>query len=257
MQLLKDRLDLEAFFVGLVKSDHSLLLLDYDGTLAPFREERGEAVPYPGVTARLEQLMTQPRTRVAIISGRWSKDLRPLLGMAKPPEIWGCHGVERPDGRIVGISPATAAALNEAEIWAEQVGLADRIERKPASLAFHWRGLKKGEAARITRSVQAKWPPGSEHDGLALKEFDGGLELRPSGLNKGGAVRMILAGVDASDPVAYMGDDFTDEDAFAELGGRGLKILVRSERRETQADLRLEPPEELLSFLDRWLKSTS
>jgi len=256
MQLLNDRLDLEAFFVELAKSNHSLLLLDYDGTLAPFHEERDEAVPYPGVKERLEKLMTHPHTEVAIISGRWSKDLLPLLGMAKPPEIWGCHGVERPDGSIVGISPATAAALNEAEIWAEQVGLGDRVERKPASLAFHWRGLRKEEAARIVRSVAAKWPPGSERDGLTLKEFDGGLELRPSGLNKGGAVRKILERFDTSHPVAYLGDDFTDEDAFAELGERGLKVLVRSEPRETGADLRLSPPDELLSFLDRWLENT-
>ncbi|RME26788.1 MAG: trehalose-phosphatase, partial [Candidatus Zixiibacteriota bacterium] len=53
-----------------------------------------------------------------------------------------------------------------------------------------------------------------------------------------------------------LGDDRTDEDAFAALSSRGLKVLVRSEPRETAADLRLVPPDELRSFLDRWLEAT-
>jgi len=255
MQIIDDRLDLEAYFVELGKSRQSLLLLDYDGTLAPFREERDQAVPYPGIVERLELLKSNLRTHTAVISGRWSKDLIPLLGMAKPPEIWGCHGVERPDGSIVGVRPEVAVALSEAEIWAEQIGLTGYSERKPISLAFHWRGLPEGDTARIRNEVTAKWPLDEEQQGLILKEFDGGLELRPVGLDKGGAVKAILERTEKSDPVAYLGDDFTDEDAFEELGDRGLKVLVRKESRETKADLRLEPPKELLAFLDRWIAS--
>jgi len=257
MQVINDRLDLKAFFAGLAKSRQSLLLLDYDGTMAPFRKERDQAVPYAGVVERLVRLMESGRTRVAIISGRWSKDLLPLLGMKSPPEIWGCHGTERPDGTIEGISREIAANLNKAEIWAEQKGLLGRIERKPASLAFHWRGLPEEEAARIRSAVTEKWSLDGAGDGLILKEFDGGLELRPVGLDKGGAVRKMLEEFDSSAPVAYLGDDLTDEDAFEALGDRGLKVLVRDEPRETLADLIIVPPEELLTFLDNWLDSLS
>lgn len=255
MQVINKRLDLEAFFVELAKSPRSLLLLDYDGTLAPFREERDQASPYPGVAERLERLQACERTRVVIISGRWSKDLRPLLGLANPPEIWGCHGAERPDGSIVGVSPETAVVLSEAEIWAEQVGFSDRSERKPASLAFHWRGLPAERAAQIRKAVLERWPLDKEQAGLILREFDGGLELRAIGPGKDGAVRAIVEQSGSIHPVAYLGDDLTDEDAFAALGGRGLKVLVRRDSRETRADLRIEPPEELLAFLDRWLES--
>ena len=40
---------LERFFERLPGAPARVLLLDYDGTLAPFRVERDEAVPYAGV----------------------------------------------------------------------------------------------------------------------------------------------------------------------------------------------------------------
>ena len=40
--------------------------------------------------------------------------------------------------------------------------------------------------------------------------------------NKGDAMRTILAEMDADAPVAYLGDDQSDEDAFRALQGRGL-----------------------------------
>jgi trehalose-phosphatase len=255
MQLINDRLDLDEFFEGLARPNRSLLFLDYDGTLAPFRDARDQAFPYPGVVPRLERLMEQPTTRVALISGRWSRDLRPLLGMENPPEIWGCHGLEKPDGTLRKLGAETEMSLEEARKWAARAGLADQSEPKPASLAFHWRGIKDDEATRIKDAVTARWPLNQQRDGLILKEFDGGLELRPVGLGKDGAVKAILEEIDISTPVAYLGDDLTDEDAFKALGDRGLKVLVRSEPRETLADLRIEPPDELLEFLDRWLKS--
>lgn len=253
MQIINDRLDPEEFFGELEKSKQSLLFLDYDGTLAPFRERRDEAYPYPGVVARLERLQKGTSSRLAIISGRWSRDLKPLLGMDNPPDIWGCHGLERPDGSMRRLGAGAETALEDARVWAARAGLSDRSEPKPASLAFHWRGLSPEQAEETKKAVTARWPLGEARDGLILKEFDGGLELRPVGLGKGGAVESVLNGLDDSAPAAYLGDDLTDEDAFESLGNRGLKVLVRPEPRETLADIRIEPPGELLDFLDRWI----
>jgi trehalose-6-phosphatase len=54
-------------------------------------------------------------------------------------------------------------------------------------------------------------------------------------------------------PIAYLGDDLTDEDAFVALGYRGYSILVRGEVRASSARFWLRPPEELLGFLDGWI----
>jgi trehalose-6-phosphatase len=52
--------------------------------------------------------------------------------------------------------------------------------------------------------------------------------------------------------IAYLGDDMTDEDAFAVMKPRGIGVLVRPEFRETAADIWIRPPRELLAFLGHW-----
>ena len=49
MKILNPNLDLDLFQEKLSVASHKVLLLDYDGTLAPFTEERMTAVPYPGI----------------------------------------------------------------------------------------------------------------------------------------------------------------------------------------------------------------
>jgi hypothetical protein len=75
------------------------------------------------------------------------------------------------------------------------------------------------------------------------------------GLDKGDAVRIILAEIGPQVPVAYLGDDITDEGAFLALGTRGLTALVRPEWRKTAAALWMRPPEGLRDFLTRWLQA--
>src|ERR1700683_2707419 len=48
--------DTKDFIDELRKSAFSVLLLDYDGTLAPFSLDRDVAVPYPGVRAVLQNI---------------------------------------------------------------------------------------------------------------------------------------------------------------------------------------------------------
>ncbi len=56
-------------------------------------------------------------------------------------------------------------------------------------------------------------------------------------------------------PVAYLGDDNTDESAFRVMQGRGISVLVRPQRRRTAAQVWMRPPDELLDFLGLWLKA--
>jgi trehalose-6-phosphatase len=68
------------------------------------------------------------------------------------------------------------------------------------------------------------------------------------------AVETIIA-EEGDAVIAYLGDDFTDEDAFSAIKGKGLSALVRPEWRPTSADVWIIPPEELLSFFDRWIEA--
>jgi trehalose 6-phosphate phosphatase len=256
MKVLHSTVDLRGFFADLAGAGGRALLLDYDGTLAPFCVERDRAVPYHGVREALAAILHSGRCRIVIISGRRAEEVVPLVGLEPLPEIWGCHGWERrlPNGTVLAkpLSPDTSGALTKARQWAVSEGLWGRCEEKVGSLAVHWRGLD-GAAIRAMRDrVSGGWVPYAGGTGLQLREFDGGLELRAKGMDKGEAVRTILSELPPGAAVAYAGDDETDEDAFRVLSGQGLGVLVRTDVRPTAAAVWVRPPEELLEFLDRW-----
>ena len=146
--------------------------------------------------------------------------------------------------------------LRLAADWMVAMDWGGQIERKPLSVALHWRGLSPGKIEEMRATVLDYLPRLTKGTDLALHEFDGGVELRPGQITKASVVETILGEV-RTGAVAYLGDDFTDEDAFAALRGRGLGVLVRDELRETKADLWLRPPDELLDFLKRWEEATS
>jgi trehalose-phosphatase len=235
-------------------------MLDYDGTLAPFHVDRFEARPYPGVEDRLAALSALSRIRLVLVSGRSARELGDLLRPGIRAEIWGSHGRERlnSDGayELFGLNPVQQAALERVGLEMSMLGFGETLEVKPSSLAIHWRSFEPSTQERIRSRVQAIFARLGETGGLHLLPFDGGVELRSTDRTKGTAVEQVLAQEPAALPAAYLGDDLTDEDAFAAMGNRGYSILVRTEVRESCAQFWLRPPEELLAFLDQWIAAS-
>lgn len=251
---------LGAFFEALRDAPGRVLMLDYDGTLAPFRMEPHMALPYPGVCELLDAIMAITDTRVVIVSGRWIRDLIPLLGLRRLPELWGSHGRERlwPDGRyeFTAIPQDSLRALFNADAWEAQVRQSGgRVERKPASLAIHWRGLSSGRTDQIRAFVDKAWEALPGRDGLDLRRFDGGIEVVVRGCSKATAVERILSESGPGALAAYLGDDLTDEDALGAIRGRGLGVLVSDSPRRSVAEVWLRPPQEVRAFLRQWAQT--
>jgi trehalose 6-phosphate phosphatase len=248
----------DEFLERIESSPQSLLMLDYDGTLAPFVEHRDSAVPYRGIPELIAEIMSA-QTRVVIVSGRNTIEVMELLGLNPAPEIWGAHGLERrrPDGTLtVGrVDRRSASAIKTALQWAQQNGLGAQVEEKAGGLAIHWRGLDPTTIEKIYQNAMVSLMPLTRVSRLSLMEFDGGLELRVRSCNKGHVVDELLSEM-GDVPAAYLGDDRTDEDAFRSLQGRGLTVLVRKQLRPTAAELWLCPPDELISFLNDWLRAS-
>jgi trehalose 6-phosphate phosphatase len=247
---------LKHFFRALERSPQSALLLDYDGTLAPFSVDRAKALPYPGIAQILQEIVDTSRTRVVIITGRSARDVSPLLNIDPFPEVWGSHGLQRlrPDGSLdmPELEPRALQGLEEAERWLSYQGLHHMAEPKPGSIAVHWRSLDRNAAIQLRGRILLGWLPIAQNASLGVLEFDGGVELRTPARDKSDAIRTILEEIAPHTPVAYLGDDRTDEPAFRALQHRGLTVLVRRERRRTGAQAWLKPPEQLLEFLARW-----
>jgi trehalose-phosphatase len=251
--------DRDWFFKELSPASHRVLLVDYDGTVAPFTMNRHRAVPYPKITEFLRCIMTSCGTRLIILSGRAAREIPPLLGLQPAPEIWGTNGIERiyGDGRYEEFHRSDDAlqVLAHAEVQLEREGLGEHIEVKLAGVALHWRGLPAKEVLNIRTQAYLILETLAVPPDLVLAEFEEGVEIRLSSANKGDAVRDLLSKLDPKVPVAYLGDDATDEDAFRALNGRGLSVLVGPKHRFTAAQIWLRPPDELIQFLIRWIVS--
>jgi trehalose-phosphatase len=235
---------------------HRCLVLDYDGTLAPFRTDRMKAFPLDGVVELLTTIRDETETHLAIMTGRPLKELLALLGDLDIP-VSASQGSEFmfPDGRHQTLVPSDRQRerLDRAEAEAEAAAPGGRIERKIAGVALHTRGMDADEARRIQRHVCDAWEEDSHDYGLDCRFFNGGIELRIKNVDKGTALNALLEDQPLDSLCVYLGDDETDEDALLVLRGRGYGIKVGNPGIPTYARGRLEDPEEVREFLRSWI----
>lgn len=259
MQVLESNLALDQFLGQLDGSQTGALVLDYDGTLAPFCRDRLNAFPYPGVSQALFRIMRTGSTRIGIVSGRPVEEVIPLLGIFPIPEIWGLDGLQRlwPDGtcRTSPLSDFDQLILAKASSWLDHEELRHFAEFKTGSITVHWRGLTAMDADRIADTVRKEWTRLARFSRMHVLDFDGGIEIRPNKPSKADALLTIQGELEPGVPLAYLGDDRVDEEAFGVLRDcrQALTLLVRDEWRETNAKGWIKPPGELLEFLQRWI----
>ena len=214
--------------------------------------------PTPGLPELLARIATRAGTRVAVVTGRRCRSPSATSCRSIPPvEVWGLHGRERlhADGRRESwpVSARARAGLTQAAAWARASDLADRIEEKDGALAFHFRDLAAADSsAELARGVAVALAPLALDSGLDLRAMAAGLELREPGRDKGDAVTTLLGEMAPGGFAVYLGDDDTDEDAFAAIAGRGVGVLVRETWRPTRATAWLRPPAGLVVLLAAW-----
>jgi trehalose-phosphatase len=246
---------LGAFWSRLKKTGKGILMMDYDGTLAPIEAHPKKGLPFPGVRERVRRITRSPTCRLVIVSGRWTTDLVELLDLDPVPEIWGCHGMERlhPDGLLEtgDLHEQEILGLVEADQWAISEGLKEMSEKKPGCVALHYESDETLEP-EFKEMAKTTWERIARNRGLDLHEFHGGIELRPPGHDKGNVVDTLLSESGDNPTAVFLGDGMSDEDAFRAIKGRGLGILVSEQWRPTEAQAWLKPPGQLLDFLDTW-----
>ncbi len=225
-----------------------LVATDYDGTLAPIVEDPSDARPVRESLVALRALAAQPGTHVSVISGRALVDLAALSGLEGPVMLVGSHGSEFDHDFVRSLSPAQTdlrqRVLDEMHRVAES-GAGFRIEPKPASVAFHYRGVADAAADHAVASLTsgaAAW------DGVRVKHGKKVIELAVVHTSKGDAIDTLRHRVGAS-AVLYFGDDVTDEDAFARLQGPDVAVKVGAG--ETAAPFRIADPTEVARRLAR------
>jgi trehalose 6-phosphate phosphatase len=230
--------------------------LDYDGTLAPFEIEHMEAYPLDGIRGLLYELSEVNDSTLAIISGRPIRELIALVGELKI-YFAGSHGYELryPDGRLHRRHPRPhqKRGLLRARQKGVSLGFTEKMEVKIASIALHTRGIPAPQAASMEREISEEWFGIAHRYDLELRRFNGGIEMRAAGWNKGDIVGQILS-LHASDTLpVYIGDDETDEDVFTMIRDRGIGIRVGFSAGTSAAQGGLPNCEAVRKFLETWL----
>jgi trehalose 6-phosphate phosphatase len=217
--------DLKAAVTRISRTPQLLVACDYDGTLAPIVDDPTRAEPLPEAAAAIRELASLPQTTVAVISGRALRDLAALSRLPSEVRLVGSHGSEFDVGFAARIAPDAAALRTRlgqaiAEIVREHRGV--RLEQKPASVAIHTRGIGHEQSLTIAEAIRsgpATWP------GIYITTGKEVVELSVVAANKGVAVDELRTQMSAS-AVIFLGDDATDENAFANLQGPDVGIKI-------------------------------
>lgn len=233
-----------------------LLMLDFDGTLAPFTVARDAARPLPRSLELLARIAGAGGTDLAIVSGRPVSDLERLLGPV-PVLLVGDHGweVRENGGEVVRhpLPPAARETLDEAERRARAAGWSEQLERKRPAVVLHTRALPPERARDVEERCAAAWQPLAEAGHVRLDRIDRGLELRARGHDKGAVVRSLLSRSPVGTLAVFVGDDVTDEDAFEAVRDHGFGVRVGGTGRTTMAMGLLPSVEAVADFLEAWL----
>jgi trehalose 6-phosphate phosphatase len=193
----------------------AVIALDFDGTLAPIVERPQDSRLVDGgleVLRALAALVGQ----VAIISGRAADEAVRLGGLDGVPgiRVLGHYGLQSwQDGELT--SPAPDAGIERVREALPDL-LADApegvyVEDKHHSIAIHTRPAAAPQQAldELTPALLGL----AERCGLEAVPGKFVLELRPVGIDKGSALRALVADVGAT-TVIYVGDDVGDLPAF-------------------------------------------
>lgn len=230
------------------------VFLDYDGTLTPIVARPELAVLAEEMRSTLRRLAGTWPTQ--IISGRGLEDVRRLVGI---DSLWmaGSHGFDIAPprgvrgGKLVApdVEPRVHRAVEELlRATADIPGVL--VEDKRFSIAVHYRLADERSAPIIERAVDevvASDPALRKSYGKKVFQLEPALDW-----NKGKALLWLLqvTGQEDAWPI-YLGDDATDESAFAAIEGRGLGVLVAEIPRPTAAGYALQNPFEVQQFLER------
>lgn len=232
------------------RAQKRLFLLDYDGTLVDFNDNIDEAKPDRELYHLIEEMTSDEKNKVVIISGRKHTTLEEWFGHLRI-DLIGEHGVwhKTKSGKWEDLKGLTTEwkqhVLPILKTYAERTP-GSFIEEKTYSLVWHYRKAERGlgevrasELINNLRYMTGDW-------GLQLLPGNKVVEIKNVEVNKGKAAQYYLHHYNF-DFVMAIGDDMTDEDMFKALKDEAITIKVNSNL--SSAKYYLRDYREVRSFL--------
>jgi trehalose 6-phosphate phosphatase len=231
---------------------HLALLLDIDGTLIDIAPTPNEVVVPPGLTDTLARVSERVGGALALVSGRPIREIDAFFAPLELPAVGG-HGAEmRPvagGALIQGHDTVLDAEFKDRlkQIAAAHPGVL--VEDKGYSLALHYR-LAPKQGVGLVHDVKHAYEAWDDRS-IELLAGKAVIELKFAGFNKGTAVRQLMTYPPfAGRAPIIVGDDLTDEDAFAvaaDFNGHAVSVG----RLLPGADQHFKSPAEVRVWLTR------
>jgi trehalose 6-phosphate synthase/phosphatase len=256
VNILKES-DLNKMLEDFEKASKRCILLDYDGTLAPYQKLPSLAVPSEELIQLLSDLASDPLNEVVIISGRDVPTLDKWLGQL-PLNMIAEHGAciryknSQDWKELVSISTE----------WKDQVRpmmqlFVDRcagsfIEEKRTTLAWHYRSTNQELGFIRSRELRNSLLQLTTNTQLQVIDGNKVLEVRMVGVDKGASSSTMLRTLNP-DFVMCIGDDATDEDMFRALKDKAYSIKIG--RANTAAQYTILSQREVHPFLRKFTRN--
>lgn len=225
------------------------LFLDVDGTLLGFMRDPSAVYAPSALTELLQQLHVSLGGALAVVSGRALSDIDRIFGHKRWAAA-GLHGLELryADGTCRSAQSEGAALARLREITSDLAARfpGARVEDKEHTVALHCgdqaqlAALSSAAREHLSRLPEYELQPGREV-----------VEIKPVGSDKGKAVSQLCKDPPFAGRIpVYLGDDFTDEYAFAQVNqAGGISVRVGS-REPSCANFTLKDP----AAVEAWLR---
>lgn len=230
------------------KSEKRLIILDYDGTLSPFKNKPEDAFPTPDIIDVLKRLSKDKKNRIVISSGRDHKTLESWLGQL-PIDMSAEHG----------------AFYKEHGIWIKKEGKMEwseeildilqnfidktprsKLEIKETALVWHYRKVDEWLASLREQQLVNELISPCARLNLQIMRGNKIVEIKSPLYTKGSEVKRILQN-DKYDYILAIGDDVTDEDTFRALPRTSVTVKIGGV--SPNAKYYLKSQSETLNFL--------
>ena len=209
------------------KASRRLIMLDYDGTLAAFRNRPEDAVPTKQLKELLARLSADSRNNVVINSGRDHTTMEKWLGKlgvsmaAEHGAYFKEHGLWHKKNISNRWSNGIMSILN---MFTERTP-GSRIEVKDTAVAWHYRDVDLWLGAFRARQLIDLLMPLCMKQNLQILNGSKVVEIKSPEFTKGSEVQRLLS-KDSYDFILAMGDDTTDEDMFRALPPTAVTVKV-------------------------------
>ncbi|MES2704886.1 MAG: bifunctional alpha,alpha-trehalose-phosphate synthase (UDP-forming)/trehalose-phosphatase [Bacteroidota bacterium] len=208
-----------------------LILLDYDGTIVPFFKKTEDACPDKALLQLLENMASDKRNNIVIISGRDSATLTKWLGHL-PIEIIAEHGAQYRERNKKwfshpGLKTDWKKAVTNTFASYTMAVPGSFIEEKSYSIAWHYRAAEKSVGEDTVKKVIYELRSKINTTTVDIMEGSKVIEVKSNVVNKGKAAMQLVDKGDY-DFIMAIGDDTTDEDMFKALPKDTITIKVGS-----------------------------